>query len=59
MLVIHRKKGESIQIGPDIDILVTEIDRGQVKLAIRAPRDVRVMRTELLAAPSVPKEAAS
>ena len=51
MLVLTRNVGESIHIGPDIMITVSEVRRGgtQVKLAIEAPREVKIFRTELAA----------
>ncbi|UZQ50513.1 carbon storage regulator CsrA [Clostridium kluyveri] len=47
MLVISRKKGESILIGEDIEITVTRIEEGTVKLSISAPRSVTILRKEL------------
>lgn len=47
MLVITRKKGESILLGDDIEITITNIDNGTVKLAIKAPREVTILRKEL------------
>ena len=42
-----RKKGESILIGDDIEITISKIDDGSVKLAINAPREVTILRKEL------------
>lgn len=47
MLIITRKKGESLMIGDDIEIIVSKIDDGSVKLGIKAPRDVEILRKEL------------
>lgn len=47
MLVITRKKGESILIGDDIEITVTKIEDGSVKLSIDAPREITILRKEL------------
>ncbi|MCR6513589.1 MAG: carbon storage regulator CsrA [Clostridium sp.] len=47
MLVVSRKKGESILIGDDIEILVSKLDDGSVKLAIDAPKSVSILRKEL------------
>jgi len=47
LLVITRKKGESILIGDDIEITISKIDDGSVKLAINAPREVTILRKEL------------
>ena len=48
MLVITRKKGESILLGDDIEITVVKADDGSVKLAISAPKNVTILRKELL-----------
>jgi len=47
LLVISRKKGESVLIGEDIEITVTKIEEGTVKLSISAPRSVTILRKEL------------
>lgn len=47
MLVITRKKGESLLIGEDIEISVVKIDDGSVKLSISAPISVTILRKEL------------
>ena len=47
MLVIRRKAGESFRIGEDVEIQILEASGGQVKIGIRAPRDVPVLRTEV------------
>lgn len=47
MLVITRKKGESILIGDNIEITVIKLDDGSVKLAIHAPKDITILRKEL------------
>ena len=47
MLVISRKKGESVFIGEDIEITVTKIEEGTVKLSISAPRSITILRKEL------------
>jgi len=48
MLVLTRRLGQEIVIGPDVHIVVTEIRRGQVRLGIVAPPSVRVHRMEVL-----------
>ena len=47
MLIITRKKGESLMIGNDIEIIVSKIDDGSVKIGIKAPRDIEILRKEL------------
>ena len=47
MLVLTRKVGEKINIGDDIVLSVLEINRGNVRLGIDAPKSVRVFRQEV------------
>lgn len=47
MLVISRKKGESLLIGDDIEITIVKIDENSVKLSISAPKSVTILRKEL------------
>lgn len=47
MLILSRKKGESIKIGDDIEIFVTEIKGDKVRLGISAPEHLKISRTEL------------
>ncbi len=48
MLVLSRKLGEKIFIGENICITVVDIDRGKIRLGIEAPREVSVVRAELV-----------
>ncbi len=47
ILVLTRRDQESIVIGNNITITVVSIDRGRVRLAINAPKDVPVHRSEV------------
>ena len=47
MLVLSRKKNESIVINNDITIVVVEIRGDKVRLGIEAPRDVSIHRQEV------------
>jgi carbon storage regulator len=47
MLVISRKKGESLLIGEDVEITIVKIENGSVKIAINAPKEISILRTEL------------
>ena len=49
MLVLSRKHGEGIWIGGTL--VKVEIRGGNVKLAIDAPKNVRIWRQELIEAP--------
>ena len=48
MLVLTRKRNESIKIGDNIYIMVVDIRGDKVRLGIEAPADVAVYRMELL-----------
>jgi carbon storage regulator len=48
LLVLARKKNESILIGDDIEIIVSEICEDRVKLAIKAPKSMKIFRKELI-----------
>ncbi len=47
MLVLSRKEGERIVIGPDIVISVVAVQGGRVKLGISAPSEVPIHREEV------------
>ena len=47
MLILSRKLDESILIGDNIVIKVVAVQEGQVKIGIQAPREVRILRSEL------------
>ena len=48
MLVLSRKIGESLKIGEDIELVILDVNRGQVRLGIEAPKTTNIVRTELL-----------
>ncbi len=50
MLILSRRVGESITIGNDIVIKVVSLSGSQIRLGITAPREVRVLREEILVA---------
>jgi len=62
MLVLSRKKNESIVVDDAIVITVVEIRGDKVRLGIEAPREVPIHRSEVYAAihqPSAPTEASA
>ena len=66
MLVISRRRGESVLIGDDIEIVITHIGRSRVRVGIRAPssmpvvaREVKLVREQNLAAASAVQPAAT
>lgn len=48
MLVISRKREESLVIGDNIEIKIIKIEENSVKIAIEAPRELKILRKELL-----------
>lgn len=47
MLILTRKKDESIIIDGKIKIKIVEIEDGKVKIGIDAPKDIDIIRKEL------------
>lgn len=47
MLVIRRRPGETLVIGRDIEVEVLDATASHVKLGIRAPKNVLVLRKEI------------
>lgn len=47
MLIIARKAGEGVNIGDEIVVSVIEAGKDKVRLGIDAPKNVRIIRSEL------------
>lgn len=47
MLILTRKAGESLLIGDDVEITVLSVRGGQVKIGVKAPKNVSVHREEI------------
>lgn len=47
MLVLARKLNETIKIGDDIEITVVGISGDNVRIGIKAPREVKILRSEV------------
>ena len=58
MLILQRKAGESLVIGEDITIRVVSVDGMRVRLAISAPEDGPILRSELVIATAANRESA-
>ena len=58
MLILQRKAGESLVIGEDITIRVVSVDGTRVRLAISAPEDVSILRSELITATAANRDSA-
>ncbi|MEA1917286.1 MAG: carbon storage regulator CsrA [Campylobacterota bacterium] len=50
MLILSRKPEESIVINENVTIKIVSVEKGVVKLGIDAPRDVQILRSELIEA---------
>lgn len=57
MLILRRKKNESILIGNDIRVTVSECSSNWVRLAIEAPKQISIVREELSEAAEINREA--
>ena len=47
MLVLTRKPGEKIFIGDNVSLTVVEVKGDRVRIAVDAPRDVKIYRGEI------------
>lgn len=47
MLILSRKKDESIIIDGNIEVKILEIQDGKVRIGIKAPQDIDIFREEL------------
>ena len=48
MLILARKKNESIHIGDDIVITIVDVAGENIKIGIDAPKNIQIFRSELL-----------
>ncbi len=58
MLILQRRAGESLVIGSDITVSVVSVDGMRVRLAISAPNDVPILRSELIKAATANRDSA-
>lgn len=59
MLILSRKKDQSIRINENIEITILEVDGMNVKIGIDAPANVRILRSELTQGIKVSNEQAT
>ena len=48
MLVVTRKTEESVIIADNIEVTILEVSKDRVKIGISAPKDVKIIRNEIL-----------
>ncbi len=48
MLVLSRKVGEQLMIGDDVTVTVLSVRGNQVRIGVTAPKEVPVLREELI-----------
>ncbi len=58
MLILSRKKDESIVINDNIEISIVDIKGDHIKIGIKAPKDVKIYRQEVYEAIQKENEAA-
>lgn len=54
-LILTRKVGEVIRIGEHIAVTIKAVNGAQVRIAIEAPPDVKILREELIGQPKKEK----
>jgi carbon storage regulator len=47
MLILTRRAGETLRIGDNVEVTVMAVNGAQVRIGIKAPRDVIVDREEI------------
>ena len=47
MLILPRRTGETLRIGEDVEVTVMAVNGSQVRIGIKAPRNVAVDREEI------------
>lgn len=47
MIVLGRKKGQSLLIGDDVKVTITKVRGKTVSIGVEAPRSIKVLREEI------------
>lgn len=50
MLVLTRRIGESVLIGDDVEVTVLDVKGDSIRIGIKAPRETRIQRSEIVRA---------
>lgn len=48
MLVLSRRLGETLIIDDNIQVQILGVDRGQIRIGISAPKEINIVRSELI-----------
>ncbi len=59
MLILRRREGETLLIGENVRITVLDTSDGGVRLAIDAPKEIAILRGELVKAMDANRDAAN
>jgi len=59
MLILRRKAGESLLIGDDVKVTVLDVFEGGVRMAIDAPKEIPILRAELVKAADANRDSAN
>ncbi len=59
MLILRRKIGESLLIGGNVKVTVLDVGESGARLAIDAPKEISVLRSELVRAVDANRDAAN
>ena len=58
MLILQRKAGQSLRIVENITVTIVAVENNRVRIAIDAPTDISILRSELIEAIAANQEAA-
>jgi carbon storage regulator len=47
MLILTRRVGEALKIGDNVDVTILSVQGNQVRIGIKAPKDITVHREEI------------
>ncbi len=59
MLILRRKAGETLLIGDNVKVTVLDVYDGGARLAIDAPKEISILRAELLKAVDANRDSAN
>ncbi len=59
MLILSRKAGETLVINNEIEVKIIEVVGDKIKIGIQAPKDVKILRKELIQTMDSNKESTS